>query len=312
MSTATATPNVRAAAARDLRGGSGRRRRKPTTTAGRALAAFRTTCFYVILIFIAAGMLVPFLWMITTSLQPPGSAFSYPPKILPDHFDLRNYKQLFSLVPFGRYFLNTMLVTALTVIGQLLFCSTAAYAFAQLNFIGRKAFFVLFLATMMIPFQVTMIPLFLIVFKLGWVNSYTGLVAPGVSSAFGIFLLRQAFLTIPRDYQDAARIDGAREWTVFFRIFLPLTKPALATVSVFAFMGTWNDLLWPLLVSRDENHRTLELGLAYFNASSSAFQQPNWPLMMAASVVVLMPVLIVYVAAQRYFVSGIALSGVKG
>lgn len=277
-----------------------------------ALLPVRTVVFYTMLVVIAAGMLVPFLWMVSTALKPPGSAFSFPPKILPTTFDLRNFEQLFTLVPFGRYFLNTLIVTALTVLGQLAFCATAAYAFARLNFLGRKAIFVLFLATMMIPFQVTMIPLFLLVFQLGWVNTYAGLIAPGISSAFGIFLLRQAFLAIPRDYQDAARIDGASEWTVFFRIFLPLTKPALATVAVFAFMGAWNDLLWPLLVSRDEQHRTLELGLAYFNASSSAYEQPNWPLMMAASLVVLLPVLIVYLFAQRYFVAGIALSGVKG
>lgn len=267
--------------------------------------------FYGLLIFVGVGMLLPFVWMVTTSLQPPGSAFNYPPKIIPTTFDLTSYKQLFTLVPFARYFLNTLIVTTATVLGQIIFCSTAAYAFARLQFIGRKAFFILFLATMMIPFQVTMIPLFLMVFKLGWVNSYIGLIGPAISSAFSIFLLRQAFLTIPRDYQDAARIDGASEWTVFFRIFLPLTKPALATVGVFAFMGSWNDLLWPLLVSRDTEHRTLELGLAYFNATSSAFQQPNWPLMMAAAVVVLVPVLAVYVFAQRFFVAGIALSGVK-
>lgn len=272
----------------------------------------RTVVFYLVLVVMAAGMLVPFLWMVTTALKSPGTAFSYPPDIFPTTFDFRNFEQLFTLVPFGRYFLNTLIVTTLTVVGQLAFCATAAYAFARLSFIGRKAIFILFLATMMIPFQVTMIPLFLLVFQLGWVNSFAGLIAPGISSAFGIFLLRQAFLSIPRDYQDAARIDGANEWTVFSRIFLPLTKPALATVAVFAFMGSWNDLLWPLLVSRDEEHRTLELGLAYFNASTSAHEQPNWPLMMAASVVVLLPVLLVYLIAQRYFVAGIALSGVKG
>lgn len=272
----------------------------------------RTVVFYLGLVVMAAGMLVPFLWMVTTALKSPGTAFSYPPDIFPTTFDFRNFEQLFTLVPFGRYFLNTLIVTTLTVVGQLVFCATAAYAFARLSFIGRKAIFILFLATMMIPFQVTMIPLFLLVFQLGWVNSFAGLIAPGISSAFGIFLLRQAFLSIPRDYQDAARIDGANEWTVFSRIFLPLTKPALATVAVFAFMGSWNDLLWPLLVSRDEEHRTLELGLAYFNASTSAHEQPNWPLMMAASVVVLLPVLVVYLIAQRYFVAGIALSGVKG
>lgn len=283
-------------------------RRRREMTAGSVTS---TIIFYVLMIIVGIGMILPFLWMVTTSLQKPGTAFTYPPKILPTSFDLTSYRQLFTLVRFGKYFVNTIIVTMFTVAGQLLFCSTAAYAFARLSFIGRRALFLLFLSTMMIPFQVTMIPLFLMVFKFGWVNSYIGLIAPGISSAFGIFLLRQAFLTIPRDYQDAARIDGASEWTVFWRIFLPLTKPALATVAVFAFMGTWNDLLWPLLIARDENHRTLELGLAYFNASASAHEQPNWPLMMAAAVVVLVPVLVVYACAQRYFVAGIALSGVK-
>lgn len=267
---------------------------------------------YVVLIIVGAGMLVPFVWMVTTSLKRPGSTFSYPPQLIPTSAHLRNYQELFTLAPFGRYFFNSAVVTIATVLGQVLFCATAAYGFARLRFAGVKAIFVLFLATMMIPFQVTMIPLFLIVFKLHWVNTYQGLIAPGVSSAFGIFLLRQAFLSIPRDYQDAARIDGANEWTVFSRVYLPLVKPALATVSVFAFMGTWNDLLWPLLIARDDNMRTVELGLAYFSVTSSAFQQPNWPLVMAASVVSLLPVIGVYVFAQRYFVAGISLSGVKG
>ena len=276
------------------------------------LTALTTTTFYVIMVVFAAAMLIPFLWMITTSLTAPGTAFTYPPRILPTEFDLTSYKQLFTLVPFGRYFLNTLIVTILTVLGQLAFCSTAAYGLARLRFIGRKAIFILILSTMMIPAQVTIIPTFLMVYKLGWVNTYSGLIWPGVSSAFAIFLLRQAFLSIPREYQDAARIDGANEFTVFSRIFLPLIRPALATVAVFAFMGSWGDLLWPLLIARDEDHRTLELGLAYFNASASAYQEPNWPLMMAAAVVVLAPVLLVYVLAQRYFVEGIALSGVKG
>ncbi|ASW55285.1 carbohydrate ABC transporter permease [Plantactinospora sp. KBS50] len=276
------------------------------------LAAARTVPTYAILALIGAFMLVPFLWMVTTSLKPSGTTFSYPPDLFPDTWDFGNYVNLFTLAPFGRYVLNSAVVTAVTVAGQVAFCASAAYGFARLSFAGSKSIFVLFLATMMIPFQVTMIPLFLIVFKLNWVNTYQGLIVPGMSSAFAIFLLRQAFLTIPRDYQDAARIDGANEFTVFFRIFLPLVKPALATVAVFAFMGTWNDLLWPLLIARDEDMRTVELGLAYFNVTSSAYQQPNWPLMMAASVVSLLPVVVVYLFAQRYFVAGISLTGVKG
>jgi multiple sugar transport system permease protein len=232
--------------------------------------------------------------------------------LIPRDFDWSNYERLFTLVPFGRYFVNTLFVTTAIVLGQLLICSLAAYGFARLNFIGRDVLFVLYLATMMIPFQVTLIPSFLMVFRFGWVNTYQGLIIPGISSAFGIFLLRQSFLGVPRDYQDAARLDGASEWRIWAEIFLPLNGPALATLGVFAFMGAWTDLLWPLLIARDQELRTLELGLAYFNASATAFRQVNWPLMMAASVVVMLPVLLVYVLAQRYFVRGITLSGVKG
>jgi multiple sugar transport system permease protein len=267
---------------------------------------------YAVLILVALMMIVPFIWMVTTSLKPSGTQFSYPPEILPTDFDFGNYRRLFTLVPFGRYFLNTAIITGAIVIGQLIICSMAAYGFARLNFIGRDTLFVLYLATMMIPFQVTLIPTFLMVFRFGWVNTYQGMIIPGISSAFGIFLLRQAFLGVPRDYQDAARLDGASEWRIYAEIFLPLNGPALATLGVFSFMGAWTDLLWPLLIARDQNLRTLELGLAYFNASTSAFRQVNWPLMMAAAVVVMVPVLVVYAFAQRYFVKGISLSGVKG
>ncbi|MBL8132463.1 MAG: carbohydrate ABC transporter permease [Anaerolineae bacterium] len=267
---------------------------------------------YVILFIVAGMMVVPFMWMVTTSFKTPGTEFSYPPQILPDQFDFQNYSTLFNNLPFFRYFLNTTAITLVTVFGQLLICSLAAYGFARLNFMGRDTIFVLYLTTMMIPFQITLIPLYLIITQLGWVNTYQGLIVPGISSAFGIFLLRQSFLNIPRDYQDAARIDGASELTIFVRIFLPLNGPTLATLGVFAFMGTWTDLLWPLLIARSEEMRTLELGLAYFNARPNAFLQPNWPLLMAGSVVVMLPVLIVYIVAQRYFIQGIALSGVKG
>jgi ABC-type glycerol-3-phosphate transport system permease component len=267
---------------------------------------------YIILILVTFMMVIPFIWMISTSFRPSGSAFSYPPQLIPNEVVFESYELLFTRVPFGRYFLNTLLVTVFTVVGQLIVTSLAAYGFARLKFMGRDLLFTLYLATMMIPYQVTLIPLFLIVFGLGWINTYQGLIIPAISSVFGIFLLRQAFLGVPRDYQDAARIDGANEWTIYWRIFLPLNGPALATLAVFAFMGTWTDLLWPLLIARTPEMRTLELGLAYFNASTTAFRQTNWPLLMAASVVVMLPVLLIYIFAQRYFVQGIALSGVKG
>ena len=265
---------------------------------------------------LAAGlmMVLPFIWMIGTSIKPAGSAFSYPPTFFPAHPDFSAYVKLFTLAPFGRYFLNTLFITAVTVVGQMVICSMAAYAFARLQFMGRDTLFLFYLGTMMVPFQVTLIPLYLIVFKLGWVDTYWGLIAPGLSGAYAIFLLRQSFLTVPRDLQDAARVDGASEWSIYWRIFLPLNGPSLATIGVFAFMGTWTDLLWPLLIARSQSLRTMELGLAYFNAQAgaSAFVQPNWPLIMAGAVVVMLPVLIVYIFTQRYFVEGIALSGVKG
>jgi len=268
---------------------------------------------YLVLILVALTMVVPFIWMITTSLRPYGSVFSYPPELLPKVFDISNYTRLFTLVPFGLYFVNTVFITATIVIGQLLLCALAAYGFSRLKFVGRDTIFVLYLATMMIPFQIILIPLYLMVFKLGWVNTYQGMIVPSLSSVFGIFLLRQAFLGIPKDYQDAARIDGAGELRIFWQIFLPLTVPSLATLGVLAFMGAWTDLLWPVLIARDQAMRTMEVGLAYFNASTAtAFLQPNWPLMMAASVVVMLPVLILYFFTQRFFVEGISMTGVKG
>lgn len=267
---------------------------------------------YIVLIMVTFMMVVPFIWMISTSLRPSGSAFSYPPQLFPDQIVFESYELLFTRVPFGRYFINTLIVTVFTVLGQLIITSMAAYGFARLKFIGRDTLFLLYLATMMIPYQVTLIPLFLIVFGFGWINTYQGLIIPAISSVFGIFLLRQSFLGVPKDYQDAARIDGANDWTIYWSIFLPLNGPALATLGVFAFMGTWTDLLWPLLIARTPEMRTLELGLAYFNASTTAFRQTNWPLLMAASVIVMLPVLLIYIFAQRYFVQGIALSGVKG
>jgi ABC-type glycerol-3-phosphate transport system permease component len=281
------------------------RRKNPYAVPLRILA-------FAMLCAVALMMSAPFVWMLLTSLKTQQEAFGFPPSLLPARPVWENYTQLFTLVPFGRYFLNTLFVTLAVVVGQLFVCSLAAYAFARLNFMGRDSLFVLYLATMMVPFQVTLIPLYLLVFQLGWVNTYWGLIAPGLSSAYGIFLLRQAFLTVPQELVDAARIDGASEFTIYSRIFVPMNGPALATLGVFAFLGTWTDLLWPLLIVRDERLRTLELGLAYFQSSIPQFVQPNWPLLMAAAVVVMLPVIVVYLMAQRYFVEGISLGSVKG
>ena len=284
-------------------------RKRPSASAVQIALRFMG---YATLLAVALMTLAPFLWMILTSLKTQQEAFAFPPTIFPAEVQWRNYTQLFTLVPFGRYLFNSVVVTAAVVAGQLLISAMAAYAFARLNFMGRDTLFLFYLATMMVPFQVTLIPLYLLVFQLGWINTYWGLIAPGLSSAYGIFLLRQSFLTIPEDLSDAARIDGASEYGIFWRIFLPLNGPALATLGVFAFLGTWTDLIWPLLIVRDEKLRTLELGLAYFQSSIPQFVQPNWPLLMSAAVVVMLPVIVIYLFTQRYFVEGISLSGVKG
>jgi multiple sugar transport system permease protein len=213
--------------------------------------------------------------------------------------------------PFGRYFLNTMIVAAVSVGGQLLFCSMAAYAFARLRFVGRDRLFGLYLATMMIPAIVTLIPAFLLINRLGLMNTYWALFGPSLSSVWGIFLLRQFFQTIPRDLEDAARVDGASEFTIFRRIIHPLSRPALATLAIFAFMASWKDFLWPLVVTNRADRRdmrTVEVGIAGF----STLYATDWPHQMAAAVIVMLPVVVVFFIAQRYFVRGITLTGMKG
>ena len=184
----------------------------------------------------------------------------------------------------------------------------AAYAFARLRFKGRDRLFAVYLGTMMIPAIVTIIPAFLLINAFGWMNTYWALFTPTVSSVWGIFLLRQFFQTIPRDLEDAARIDGASDWTIYWRIILPLSKPALATLAIFAFMGSWKDFLWPLIVTNRSDMRTVEVGIANF----SSMYQIDWPHQMAAAVIVMLPIVVVFVLAQKYFVRGITMTGIKG
>jgi len=219
-----------------------------------------------------------------------------------------NFAEAMDLQPFGRFFLNTAIVAGASVLGQLLFCSMAAYAFARLRFVWRDRLFALYLGTMMIPAIVTIIPSFLLVSTFGWINTYWALFTPTISSVWGIFLLRQFFMTIPRDLEDAARIDGASEFSIFWRVILPLSKPALATLAIFAFMGSWKDFLWPLLVTNRLDMRTVEVGIANF----TTLYTTDWPHQMAAAVVVMVPIIIVFLVAQKYFVRGITLTGLKG
>jgi multiple sugar transport system permease protein len=274
----------------------------------RLRARLGTFATYAALAVLGATMLVPFLWMVSTSFMTDLEVYQYPPRLFPSTLRWSNYTNALTTMPFGRFFVNTLVVTAAAVVGQLLTCAMAAYAFARLRFRGRDALFGLYLATMMIPAIVTLIPAFLIVNAFGWMNTYWALFTPLLTSVWGIFLLRQFFLTLPRDYEDAARLDGASDWTIFWRVILPLSKPALATLALFAFMNAWKDFLWPLTVTSENEMRTVEVGIAMF----SSIYGTNWPYQMAAAVVVMLPLLVVFMVTQRAFIEGISITGLKG
>lgn len=263
--------------------------------------------FHVAIYAAALATLAPFIWMVLTSLKDLGEILLYPPKWLPSKLEVDNYLNAFAAAPFGRFYLNSIFVAAAVTAGQLITCTMAAFAFARLQFRGREPLFMLFLGTMMIPGQVTMIPSFMLLYWLGWIDTYYALIVPGLASAFGTFLLRQFFLTIPRELEDAAYIDGCSRSAVLWRIILPLSKPALATLAVFTFMGVFNDFLWALIVTNSEEMRTVQLGLAVFRDRYTT----EWDKLMAASVTATIPILLVFFFAQKYFIQGITLSGLK-
>jgi len=252
-------------------------------------------------------MLVPFLWMLTTSLKPTRLAFS-PPYLLPTTFEWHNYLEAWNAAPFLRFYLNTAIIATGITLGQVLFSSLAAYAFARLHFPGRDLLFLVFLGTMMVPLHVTLIPSYLIVHWLGWIDTYQALIVPRLVSAFGIFLLRQYYLTIPVDLDEAALIDGASRLHVWWRLILPLSQPALATLAIFAFLFAWNDFLWPLVVTNDPNMRTVQLGLAMFQGRYGT----RWTLLMAGTVTATLPAVLAFLIGQRRFIQGITTTGLKG
>jgi multiple sugar transport system permease protein len=256
----------------------------------------------------ASIMILPFVWMLSTSLKTSAAVFVYPPQWLPNPLIWSNYADVVRIMPFLRYILNTAFVAGSVSLLQLVVSSLAAFAFARLRFPGRDRLFLAYLATLMVPGQVTLIPNFLIIKYLGWIDTYQALIIPQVFSAFGTFLLRQFFLTIPRDLEDAARIDGASAFGIYRRIVLPLSGPALATLGVFTFTAQWNNFLWPLIVINDEQMRTLTVGLQALVGEFTV----QYPLLMAGSVLSLVPMLVVFLLAQRAFVRGIALTGLAG
>ncbi len=264
---------------------------------------------------LAAGcvlMLVPFFWMISTSLKQPGQVFAHPIQWLPDPFKWENYVKVVVKWPFLMYMRNSAIVAGLTIVGSLISCSLVAYAFARLRSRLSKPLFILMLATMMLPGQVTVIPVFILFKNLGWIDSFAALTVPAFfGTPFYIFLLRQFFMTVPRELEDAARIDGCGTWGVFWHVILPMAKPALAAVAVFSFMASWNDFYGPLIFLSSENKRTAALALAMFNAKAGTGSGIRMHYAMAAATLVIIPTLVVFYYAQRYFVQGIVFKGVE-
>ena len=267
-----------------------------------------TVLLYIVIVTMGATMALPFVWMVRTSLMDEIEVFAYPPKLLPDEFKWRNYPDALTLLPFGRFFLNTAIMAGGMVVLQLVVCSMAAYAFARLRFRGRDTLFTAYLSTMLIPQIVTLIPAYLIVQGLGWIDTYWALIIPFAHSVWGTFLLRQFFLSFPPELEEAARIDGASELTILFRIILPLARPALATLAIFAFLSAWQAFLWPLIVTDSMQMRPVEVGIAMFQSLYAR----NWPFQMAAAVTVMVPVIVLFAIAQKQFMRGIALSGTQG
>ncbi len=263
---------------------------------------------YAALLVIALLMLFPFLWMVATSLTSDSQLFVTPPQLIPSPAQPENYTRVADLFPMGRFLFNSILVAAISTTLQVTTSALAAYAFSRLRFRGRDALFLVYLATLMVPMQVTIVPLFIEMRYLGLVNSYPGLLLPRIVSVFGTFMLRQAFLALPHEMEEAAFMDGAGHWTVFRRIVMPLCLPAVATFAIFAFMASWNAFLWPLVIVSSQDLMTLPVGLSNLQGQYGT----AWNLVMAGATVSVIPILIVYVFAQRYVIRGVALSGLKG
>jgi multiple sugar transport system permease protein len=265
---------------------------------------------YTLVIVLALLFIIPFLWMVSTSFKDTGQAYRFPPEFIPNPFTLENYGNLWgTVIPFNRFYLNTTLIVIFVEIGTLISCTFVAFSFARLKWRGRNFWFVVLLATMMLPFHVVMIPLYIIFRILGWLDTFLPLIVPAFfGNAFYIFLLRQFFLGLPKDLEDAARVDGASTMRILWQIFLPLSKPVLLTVSMFTFIGTWNDFLGPLVYLSTLEKMTVSVGLAIYQGRRS----PNWPGVMAGATLAMLPVLIMFLLFQRYFVKGIVLTGMKG
>lgn len=264
---------------------------------------------YLLLIAITLFMIGPFLWLLSTALKSASeNIFQYPPKLLPEEPTLSNFGKVMDVFPFWRYLLNSTVVSGLTVILNVLFCSLAAYPLARMNFKGKNTVFILILSTMMIPFQLLMIPVYILSLNLGLQNTYLGMVLPHVTTAFGVFLMRQAFMTVPYELDESARMDGANSFQIWWKVLMPLVKPSLVTLTIFTFVSAWGDFLWPLIIVNDQNMFTLPLGL---NMLSGTFTS-DWRLIAAGAIISMIPVIVIFLLLQRFFIGGAMKGAIKG
>jgi multiple sugar transport system permease protein len=271
--------------------------------------------WHLVLVPATVVLLFPFVWLGVTSVETPAEALHFPPILIPHELHFENYPNALAAAPFGRFFVNSAVVAVTTVLCNLVFCSLAGYAFARLRFLGRGLLFAVIMTTLMVPFQVTMIPQFIITKWLGvhvlaqvGINHIGALILPNAATAFGIFFLRQFFRTLPIEYEESARVDGASRLKVLWRIVLPLSAPALATLAALTFLDSWNNFLWPLIAVTTTNQMTLPLGLATFQGAHAT----DWTLLMAGNVMTLVPMLLIFFAAQRYFIRSVAATGLAG
>ena len=263
---------------------------------------------YMILVGMAFVMVLPFIWTILTAFKTQSEALKIPPQILPSSWSFRNFKAVVEVLPFATFFFNTFWMVFFRVLGSVFFSALAAYAFARLDFPGKNLFFTIILLQMMVPGQIFILPQYMIVSKLGWLNTIKALVLPGIVSTFGTFLLRQFFMGLPRDLEEAAVLDGCSIWRIFWNVMLPLTKPGLVSVGIFTSLFAWKDLMWPLIVNMSINKMTLSSGLVSLVGQYSV----NYPQLMAGSLIAIIPMIVLFLLLQKQFVEGIATSGSKG
>lgn len=263
---------------------------------------------YLLLAVLAVIMVIPFVWTILTAFKTQSEALKVPPQILPSSWSFRNFEAVTEALPFANFFWNTFLMVFFRVLGSVFFSALAAYAFARLEFPGKNIFFAVILMQMMVPGQIFILPQYMIVSKLGWLNTVQALVLPGIVSTFGTFLLRQFFMSLPKDLEEAAVLDGCSIWKTFWKIMLPLTKPGLVSVAIFTALFAWKDLMWPLIVNMSIEKMTLSSGLATLMGQYSV----GYPQLMAGSLIAIVPMVIIFLIFQKQFVEGIATSGTKG